>query len=259
MRLSNRETLLLWCTMAALLFAATYWYLDPKIEGLKEFKKTQKSLQEEIELYRKIIAKKPEAEKQLNEVRTKLSSYPPDKDVTADYMKVLEKLVKEHGVTLIQRKPQKEKKQNNLYELAIDCTWEAELDSLVKFLHALSKEDMTMDIKDITISLLGAGKSRLKGNFTLLCLYTREGDSRKEANQKTVSIESLSNANISSPDTTLSPSITNALTHPKNNTLVPNPQTPFKPSTIISNEKTISSHNTIIKSNKTSRMNINKR
>jgi hypothetical protein len=200
MKLSSRETFMLWITLFTILFAVSYWYMEPKIENIREFKKAQRSLKEEIELYKKIVARKPEAEKRLSEVRSKLSSYPPDQDVTADYMKVLERLVKEHDVTLIQRKPQKEKRQSNLYELAIDCTWEAELNSLIKFLHAMSKEQMTMEIKDITISLIGAGKSRLKGNFTLLCLYTREGEPAKESyNKKEETKESATNSSIILP------------------------------------------------------------
>ena len=96
-------------------------------------------------------------------------------DVTADYLKILERVAKDNNVTLVQRKPQKEKRQGDCYEMPIDCTWEGDLNGLVRFLYALDQENVTMDMENLSVSLVAGGKQRLKGNFTLMCIYTREG------------------------------------------------------------------------------------
>jgi len=59
-------------------------------------------------------------------------------------------------------------------KVPIDCTWEGDLNSLVHFLYALDQENVTMDMESLSVKLVAGGKERLKGNFTLMCIYTRE-------------------------------------------------------------------------------------
>lgn len=175
MKISPRELLLAWMTACVILLAVSFWICLPKVKVWKELNAKRQAVTRRIEVAGNLIAQRPVWEKRLQEVALKLTKYPADQDVTADYLKTLETIVKDNGVTLSKRQPQKEKRHGELYELAIDCTWEADLSALVHFLHALEQQKVTMDVDDLSVSLVAGGKGRLKGNFAMICLYTRKG------------------------------------------------------------------------------------
>ncbi|MBU4365749.1 MAG: hypothetical protein KKF10_01295, partial [Verrucomicrobia bacterium] len=51
----------------------------------------------------------------------------------------------------------------------------------------LEQENVTMDMENLSVSLVAGGKEQLKGNFTLMCIYTREvgGSTVSETNAPT--------------------------------------------------------------------------
>jgi len=174
MKVTSRELILGWTTGCVILLALSFWVCLPKIKVWKELNDKRQAVTRRIEVAENLVACRGEWEKRLQDVALKLTKYPAEKDVTADYLKILEMIVKENGVILSKRQPQKEKKHNELHELAIACTWESDLGSLVHFLFALEQQKVTMDIDDLRVSLVAGGKGRLKGNFALICLYTRK-------------------------------------------------------------------------------------
>ncbi|MFH1476454.1 MAG: hypothetical protein ABIH24_03025 [Verrucomicrobiota bacterium] len=175
MKLSSRETGLGIIAGAFLLFGLTFLVGAPKIRVWQEHVETRKTQSRRIEVLERLVEDRARWDKRLADLRTRLSRYPADMDVTADYLKILARVAKNNNITLVQRKPQKEKQQGDCYEMPIDCTWEGDLNGLVHFLFALEQESVTMDIENLSVSLVAGGKERLKGNFTLMCIYTREG------------------------------------------------------------------------------------
>lgn len=175
MKLSSRETGLGIITGLILLFGLTYLVVAPKIKVWQERLETRKSQVQRIEVLKRLVESRAQWDKRLEDLRVRLSRYPAAMDVTADYMKILERVAKDNNITLVQRKPQKEQRQGDCYEMPIDCTWEGDLNGLVHFLYALEQEKMTMDMEDLSVSLVSGGKGRLKGNFIMMCIYTREG------------------------------------------------------------------------------------
>lgn len=175
MKITAREMMLGWLAGFAILAALSLWICSPKVKVWKELSDKREAVARRIEVAEHLVAQREQWNKRLQDVAQKLTKYPPDQDVTADYLKILENIVKENGVTLSQRRPQKEKKHDDLYKLAVDCTWEADLGALVHFLYALEQQKVTMDIDDLNVSLVAGGKGKLKGNFALICLYTRTG------------------------------------------------------------------------------------
>ncbi|MDD5676766.1 MAG: hypothetical protein PHW60_02090 [Kiritimatiellae bacterium] len=176
MKISSRETVLGIITGLLLLFGLTYRVIAPKIKMWQERIETQNAQSQRIELLARRAGDRALWDKRMADLRTRLSRYPAAMDVTADYLKILERVAKDNNVTLVQRKPQKEKRLGDCYEMPIDCTWEGDLNGLVHFLYALDQENVTMDMEDLSVSLVAGGKERLKGNFTLMCIYTRDGD-----------------------------------------------------------------------------------
>jgi hypothetical protein len=175
MKLSSREAGLGITTGALLLFGLTFLVGAPKIKVWQERIETQKAQARRIEVSKRLVGDRARWDKRMADLRTRLSRYPAAMDVTADYLKILERVAKDNNITLVQRKPQKEKRQGDCYEMPVDCTWEGDLNGLVHFLYALEQENVTMDMEDLSVSLVAGGKERLKGNFTLMCIYTREG------------------------------------------------------------------------------------
>ena len=175
MKISSREMILGWATGLVVLIALSVWFCSPKVGVWREINEKRAAVSRRIEMAEHLVAQREQWNKRLQEIARKLSKYPADQDVSADYLKILENVVKTNGVTLSQIRPQKEKKHNELYEWSVDCTWEADLGSLVRFLHALEQQEVTMDVDDLSVSLVAGGKGRLKGNFAMICLYTREG------------------------------------------------------------------------------------
>jgi hypothetical protein len=175
MKLSSREVGLGITTGAFLLFGLTIWVGAPKIKIWQERIETQKDQVRRIEVLERLVGDRARWDKRLADLHVRLSRYPAAMDVTADYLKILGRVAKDNNITLVQIKPQKEKRQGDCFEMPIDCTWEGDLNGLVHFLYALEQENVTMDMEDLSVSLVAGGKERLKGNFTLMCIYTREG------------------------------------------------------------------------------------
>lgn len=175
MSISNREILLSWFVGLLILASASYWFIAPRVRIWQEIKESRKQVAERIALSNRLLQSQGQWTKRIDALKTKLTKYAADKDATADYLKVMERVAKESGLNLVQRRPQKEKQHGDLYELAIDCTWEGTLEALVRFLFALERENVTMDVEDLTVSLMPGGKGQVKGNFVLICVYVREG------------------------------------------------------------------------------------
>ncbi|MBU4200207.1 MAG: hypothetical protein KKG09_07505 [Verrucomicrobia bacterium] len=180
MSFTSRESVLSWIVGILILLSLSYWFGAPKARIWKETVENQKQLADRIALAERLIQQQGEWTLRLDALKTKLSKYDAGKDVTADYLKILERVAKDTSVNLVQRRPQKEKQHGDLYELAIDCTWEGNLEGLVRFLYALEQENVTMDVEDITVSLVSGGKGQMKGNFTLMCIYSRSGEPAPE-------------------------------------------------------------------------------
>jgi len=174
MKLSSREVGLGITTGALLLFGLTFLVGAPKIKVWQERIETQKAQAQRIEVAKRLVGDRARWDERLANLHTRLTRYPVAMDVTADYLKILERVAKDNNITLVKRKPQKEKPQGDCYEMPIDCTWEGDLNSLVHFLYALDQENVTMDMENLSVKLVAGGKERLKGNFTLMCIYTRE-------------------------------------------------------------------------------------
>jgi len=175
MKVTNREAVLGWVVGLLVLVSLSYWFGAPKVRIWKEIVESQKQLANRITLSERLIQQQGQLTVRLDALKTKLSKYAAEKDVTSDYLKILERVAKDSNVNLVQRRPQKEKRHGDLYELAIDCTWEGNLEGLVRFLYALEQENVTMDVEELTVSVMPGGKVQMKGNFALMCVYSRSG------------------------------------------------------------------------------------
>ena len=180
MRLSSREAVLSWVVSLLVLLSLTYWYIAPKVRIWAENVESRKQMVDRIALTERLLQSQEQWVLRLDTLKTKLVKYAAEQDVTADYLKILERVAKDNNVNLGRRQPQKEKRHGDLYELAINCTWEGDLNALVRFLFALEQESVAVDIEDLTVSMMPGGKNQMRGNFTLMCIYSRSGSASSE-------------------------------------------------------------------------------
>jgi len=172
MRISNREMILAWLTVIAIILGLTYWKGTAQIQEWKEAVHAREALAGKEELPEYLAKQEANWLEKLTTFREQLPHHPVDKDVTAELMKTLELTARTHNLILIKREPQKEKPLDDLYELAIHCSWEGTLDSLVHFLYAIQVQGATLDIRNLQITPQRGG-NKLKGTFTVDCAYCR--------------------------------------------------------------------------------------
>lgn len=173
MKFSLRELVLAWATTVVVLLGLTYWLGQPKAKEWRDAVKAREQLTWRIKEIDHLMSDQDSVSARIAEIRKQLPQHPAGKDVTAELMMTLEKTAQEHGLSLLRREPEEEKSVGDLFEVAINCTWEGELDAVVHFLYALQVQGAILDVRQMTITPGQGGPDRLKGNFTVDCAYTR--------------------------------------------------------------------------------------
>ncbi len=173
MKISQRELILGWCTGLVLLAGLTYWLVQPRLAAWKELRHYRQAVAEQIKLAQRLVDQRPQWLERMDKLRTGVDRHPADRDVTADYLRLLERLASESKLTLIKRNAQKEKEFGDLLELLIDCTWEGDLESLIRFIYALEQQPAVMDMEELSVSVVSGKELKLKGNFVIVCVYSR--------------------------------------------------------------------------------------
>ena len=168
MKISSREMILAWIAGVAALGGLTYLLVEPKFKEwtLLEGKKAESLRQ--VGNQKRLIAQSSRWEAKLSELKKKLPTHPQGKDVTTDLQILIEKLARANGLTLISREAEKETLRGNMYEVAVNCKWEGKLEALTRFLFDIQKEDVILDVSQLTIS--PNEKKVLRGGFTVYCL-----------------------------------------------------------------------------------------
>ena len=177
MKISNREVVLGWSTMVVVLLAGTYWLVGPRIAEWKEINQKMGNLARSMQVTEHLIEQQPTWNMRLTELRKDLPQHPRSKEVTSELLKNLEQTARQHGLSLLRREPEEEESMgDNLYEVAIHCTWEGNLDALVHFLYAIQMQGVILDIRQLTVTPLQGENEKLKGSFTVDCAYSRLGE-----------------------------------------------------------------------------------
>ncbi len=171
MKISPREMVLVWVTGVVAFVGLTYFLVDPQIKEWTVLAEKRSTLGRDVDKQKYLIAQAPKWDAQLKELKKKLPTHPQGKDVSTDLQILIERLAKANGLNLINRDAEKETLKGNMYEVAINCKWEGKLSALTRFLFALQKEDVILDISQLSIA--PNEKMVLRGGFTVYCSYSR--------------------------------------------------------------------------------------
>ncbi|MBP7828950.1 MAG: type 4a pilus biogenesis protein PilO [Kiritimatiellae bacterium] len=181
MKINRREAVLAWCTLVFVVLGGTWWLGQPALQEWRDFSRDSEALQRRKRIAARLMEEQPQIEVRLTELRKKLPLYPANRDVTAEMLRILERTARDTSLGLTRRDPQAEKSTGELFELAIVCQWEAELEALARFLYALQQQDAILDIRKLTVNPVPGQPGRLKGSFTLDCAYSREAAAAEPA------------------------------------------------------------------------------
>ncbi len=173
MSLSTRELSLGWITMVTILLGATYYFGQPMTQEWKNSLRARDALDQRQRDAERLLRGRSGIDERLAELRKQLPQYPQGQDVTAEQMRTLDRTAQQNNLVLLRREPEKERNIGDLYELSINCTWEGDLDAVVRFLYALQTQGAILDVRQLTMSPGQGGAGRLKGNFTVDCAYAR--------------------------------------------------------------------------------------
>lgn len=178
MKLNPREAALAWVTGVVVVLGATYWLLEPKWQDLQAQRKNTNALKLQKQEFDLMLGRRGEINERLTAIRGQLPSHPPDKDVTAEFLRMLERLAQQNGVVLLRREAEPERHTGDIHEVSINCNWEGTLDAVVRFLYALQNQGAMLDVRQLTITPIPGGALRLKGTFTVDFAYTRAAEAQ---------------------------------------------------------------------------------
>jgi Tfp pilus assembly protein PilO len=173
MKISPRELTMSFVTVTLVIFAISYFFLQPKIDTWKKLVEEEVNLKQSIGSYNQMIAQKDYVTARLKKVSSLLPAYAENKEMDVYWMSVMDSIASKNNLDITRRQAGKETKTGSIYELPIECRqWAGDLDSLVNFLFDLQSEGGMMDIRQLSIK--PKPKSNLNGRFLLYCAYTRK-------------------------------------------------------------------------------------
>lgn len=174
MKISKRETLLLLTALTAVLFGLTYWLAGSRIAEQRQIKADKARLLHQIELHKRILAEKDGWYSRLEELQAQLPVYDDKTSITAELLKLIKRTADEHGLDLVRTQPYREEQVGSLYELGVSCSWEGNLEALVRFLYALQTQGIRFDVLQLTAQPDAQRDRILKGSMLIDCAYRKE-------------------------------------------------------------------------------------
>ena len=173
MKLSSREMVLSCLTGAVVLLSVSYFVGAPQIAAWRAARLERGKLDDQKKVAQRLIQQLPEWQQRYDELRARIPQHGPNDPVTAEMLKTVKRLADQNGVSISRIEPDKEKSIGELAEVAVDCTWDGELEPLVRFLYAVQTQAAILDVRQLTIAPAQGVQGRLKGNFTVFFAFSR--------------------------------------------------------------------------------------
>ena len=158
--------------------AALFWFLAAESKWKKaatryvEAKKNY--LKEE-----KVISEKAKWDEAYETAKAAMPVFVTGKATDTTWLALVGSLATTNLVQISQRGASPEALEDDVTVLPIDATWDASLEALVKFLHALENSEEGLFVVTKLNFRPGQKQGYLRGTFTLNCAYMREKENKK--------------------------------------------------------------------------------
>jgi hypothetical protein len=179
---SKRDYNMVMIMIAVLLIGLTYLLGDPMFRQWRETATVRDRLDENRAMVQRSLNTRGELEEKLVSLRATLPKYGMNEAVGASLLQQVRRLADENRVITTRITPDAEKNIGDLYEQSIECTWEAELEPLVRFLYAVQVAGATLDIRTMTVT--PSQNSMLKGNMKIFFAYKRGDQNEADATEE---------------------------------------------------------------------------
>lgn len=170
-KLARREMWLAIIGGLGMAFFVTFWIVQDALSDLKAAGQAEKKVADKLKATKKVLGKGPEVSSQLEVLQRRLPRYGPDRDVTAEQMRTLDRIAQEQSFGLGQREPQAEGTNGVVREIVIHTAWNSNLDALTHFLYALQTQDVIFDVRRLTVIPVQGSADSLKGSLVINSAY----------------------------------------------------------------------------------------
>jgi len=188
MKVSQREMVLGVATLAAVMVGITWLMVTRKMPEYKDMAIEIRQLRQQIQFNKNAITKQEDWIGELNELQKDLRVLDSKiKSPAPELMNTIRTIANKHQVEIIKNSPRDEKPIGDLFELAINCTWQGNLEALVDFLTELQQQGVRYDVRTLNIRPLGKNTGKLSGNMLIHCAYTKKPNDGNKPTQKQAS------------------------------------------------------------------------
>ena len=170
-KLARREMWLAIVGGLGMAFFVTFWIVQDSLSDWKTASLAEKKVADKLRLTKKVLGKGPEVATLLEVLQRRLPRYGPDRDVTAEQMRTLDRIAQEQSFGLGQREPQAEGTNGVVREIVIHTAWNSNLDALTHFLYALQTQDVIFDVRRLTVLPVQGSADSLKGSLVINSAY----------------------------------------------------------------------------------------
>lgn len=173
MKLSHHEQTLAAVTLLVILFGILGLKLRPGLEEWRDRTTSLETLKRARADANALIKQGPQWRENYERVKDQMPIFEENRQVDTYWMSIMDRLAAEFKVSITRRQVGRDSRVGDVYELPIDCQWEAPLDALAKFLCALQDTGAMLDIRELVIRSNASRKGYLRGSFSLSCAFMR--------------------------------------------------------------------------------------
>jgi Tfp pilus assembly protein PilO len=137
MKITKRERLLMVITITAVVVGLNYFLIVPLVRSWDATGNNLKRQRRELASMKSIVAQKSQWQKEYNDLKQSLGQRTERFEHVSDVMTKINQVANNSGVIVSLRRPMPEEDKGLYRVLPVQCTIEANTDSLVKFLFAL--------------------------------------------------------------------------------------------------------------------------
>ena len=153
MALNKREKILVAATISVIVIGGHYLLMSPLTKRWDEVNGKLKSQAQLLDGMKATLAREPEWRKDYEDLKAKVGGETTQQfQQTSDVLKKIQELSGSTGIAISNLRPLSTAEKDLYRELPVQCTFEATIDSLVKFLHGLQTSSGFMSVEELKVS-----------------------------------------------------------------------------------------------------------
>jgi Tfp pilus assembly protein PilO len=175
MALNKRERTLLVATITILAVGGNWFLIAPLAKNWGALQRNLTIQRQQLAAFRATIEREPEWKVEANKLRAGLGERAGRIEQASDVVKKIEEAGASSGVQITARRQMPTVERDVYRELPVQCSIDAKIDSLVKFLYALQTGSGLMSVEQITVSQNSANPSILRCDIQIRALSGKSG------------------------------------------------------------------------------------